>query len=126
MKRAFFWFALVAACGGPSNSGFDGGLDASIDGDANPSQQLDTGPSTYSDFPTNPVIDPSLPSNIATLFGDPDAGTASAPCIAEPAADAMIPKNWTPLFLEYAAGGANVYEIRVSVDNQKNVGVFYV
>src|SRR5438874_1489270 len=68
MKRAFLWFALVAACGGPSNSGFDdGGLDASIDGDANPFQQPDTGPSIYSDFPTNPFVDPSLPSNIAPV-----------------------------------------------------------
>jgi hypothetical protein len=127
MNRAFLGLALVAACGSSDNSGFDGGSDATAgDGDANPFQQPDTGPTTYSDFPTNPVVDPSLPSNIATLFGDPDAGTAAAPCIAEPAADAMIPKNWTPLFLEYAAGGANVYEIRVTVDNQKNPGIYYV
>jgi hypothetical protein len=126
MKRAFLWIAVVAACGSPTGNGFDAGTDASVDGDANPFQQPDTGPTTYSDFPTNPVVDPSLPTNIAQLFGDPDAGTASAPCIAEPAADAMIPKNWTPLFLEYAAGGANVYEIRITVDNQKNTGVYYV
>ncbi len=127
MKRAFFWLALVAACGSSDNSGFDGGADATADGaDGNPFQQPDVGPTTYSDFPTNPVIDPSLPPNIAQLFGDPDAGTAAAPCIAEPASDAMIPKNWTPLFLEYLAGGANVYEITVTVDNQKNSGVYYV
>lgn len=127
MKRAFLWLALVAACGSSDKSGFDGGADATADGggDGNPFQQPD-GPITYSDFPTNPVIDPSLPSNIATLFGGPDAGTAAAPCIAEPAADAMIPKNWTPLFLEYAAGGANVYEITITVDNQNNPGVYYV
>lgn len=127
MKRAFLTFALVAACGSSDNSGFDGGVDAStLDGDANPFQQPDVGPITYNDFPTNPVVDPSLPSNIATLFGDPDAGTGAPPCIAEPAADAMIPKNWTPLFLEYAAAGANVWEIRITVDNQKNPGVYYV
>ena len=127
MKRAFFGLALLVACGSSDNSGFDAGSDASLgDGDANPFQQPDIGPITYSDFPTTPVVDPSLPSNVATLFGDPDAGTGAPPCIAEPAADAMIPKNWTPLFLEYAAAGANVYEIRITVDNQKNPGIFYV
>jgi hypothetical protein len=128
MKRAFLGFAFVFACGGGGdNSNFDGGSkDATVDGDSGPFTPPDTGPLTYSDFPSTPVVDPSLPSNIGQQFGSPDAGTAAAPCIAEPAADAMIPKNWTPLFLEYAAGGANVYEITITADNQTNAGVFYV
>lgn len=137
MKRAFLGsapllattvaFVAATSCGTNNNSNFDSGIgDATSDGDGNPFVQPETGPTTYSDFPTTPVVDPSLPANIATQFGDPDAGVAAAPCIAEPAADAMIPKNWTPLFLEYAASGANVYEIRITIDNQKNPGVFYV
>jgi hypothetical protein len=118
--------ALALRCGGDDGSNFDGGPDAATDGDASiiPPPQ-DTGPSVYSDFPTTPIIDPKLPADIGTQFGGPDAGAGSPPCIAEPPADAMIPKNWTPLFLEYASPGANVFEIRVSIDNQTNTAVVY-
>lgn len=144
MKRAYLRFApllaIVAAsalavrCGGPGGTGFDGGPGDGAPSDVasdNPFTQPETGPSVYSDFPSTPIIvgggdaGPSLPANIATLFGGPDAGAGAAPCIAEPAADAMIPKNWTPLFLEYSAPGANVYEITVTIDNQTNPAVVY-
>ena len=132
MTRAFLWVLPVAValhCGNNDASNFDGGpsdasTDASLDGDATGFPQ-DSGPIVYSDFPTTPIVDSTLPSNIDTQFGDPDAGSAAAPCVSEPANDAMIPKNWTPLFLEYAASGANVYEIRVTIDNQKNPAVVY-
>ncbi|HEY1956174.1 MAG TPA: hypothetical protein VGH28_11180 [Polyangiaceae bacterium] len=137
MKRAFLGFgpliiavaagALALRCGGDDNR-FDsdgGGGDATTGGPDSPFQQPDGAPSVYDDFPSTPIVDPSLPSNIATLFGSADAGAGAPPCIAEPAADAMIPKNWTPLFLEYAAPGANVYEIRVSIDNQTTSAVVY-
>jgi hypothetical protein len=115
-----------ARCGsGDTTSNFDGGTKDVTTGDDNPFVQQDTGPQVYNDFPTNPVIDPSLPSNIAMLFGSPDAGTGSTPCIAEPAADAMIPKNWTPLFLEYASAAANVFEIRLTIDNQVGQELIY-
>ncbi len=132
MKRSFLLpfvvLAFVARCGSSDDtSNFDGGNknpDATTDG--NPFPNPDSGPSTYSDFPSNPIVDPSLPSNTPTLFGSPDAGAGAAPCVAEPTDDAMIPRNWTPLFLEYASTGANVFEIRLSVDNQTNQGVIYV
>jgi hypothetical protein len=133
MKRSFaFLFAglcaaTVARCGSDDNSNFDGGpVKDATSPDSNPFPQGDGAPSTYSDFPSNPIVDSSLPGNIGTLFGSPDAGASAAPCVAEPADDAMIPKNWTPLFLEYASSGANVFEIRLAVDNQTNQAVIYV
>ncbi len=132
MNRASFHLgviiavALAAHCGGDDNkSNFDGGPTKDGTTDGNPFQQPDTGPTTYSDFPTTPIIDPSLPSDISVQFGSPDGGTGSPPCIAEPAADAMIPKNWTPLFLEYASPAANVFEIRLTVDNQTGALLIY-
>src|SRR6202042_480729 len=63
--------AFVARCGSSDDtSNFDGGNknpDATTDG--NPFPNPDSGPSTYSDFPPNPIVDPSLPSNTPTLFG---------------------------------------------------------
>ncbi len=118
---------LASRCGsGDTNSNFDSGAKDVTTGDGNPFQQPDTGPTIWNDFPSNPIIDPSLPSDIATQFGDPDAGTGSVPCIAEPAADAMIPRNWTPLFLEYASAAANVFEIRLTADNQTGQALIYV
>ena len=133
MKRAFLALtpvlvagALGLRCGGDDNRfGNDGGSDATTDAVDAPFQNPDTGPSVYGDFPVAPIVDSSLPNDIATQFGGPNSGTGVPPCIAEPAADAMIPKNWTPLFLEYASPGANVYEIRVTIDNQTNPAVVY-
>ncbi|MBL9111611.1 MAG: hypothetical protein JNM74_20170, partial [Myxococcales bacterium] len=54
--------------------------------------------SSFTDFPAAPSIDPSLPGDIDKQFGAPsvgEAGAGAAPCITEPADDAMIPKNWT-------------------------------
>lgn len=136
MKRAFFGYAPVVVmtaasmvalrCGSDDHSGFDAAppVDGSADQDSSPFPG-ETGPTVYSDFPTTPIVDPSLPTDIATQFGDPDAGAGAAPCLAEPANDAMIPKNWTPLFVEYAASGANAYEIRVTIDNQKGQAIVY-
>jgi hypothetical protein len=137
MNQAFFlrWaplFTVVGAaafatrCGSDTTSGFsDGGKDVTSNTDS-PFGNQDTGPTIWSDFPTNPIIDPSLPGDIATQFGSPDGGTGSPPCIAEPAADAMIPKNWTPLFLEYASPSANVFEIRLTMDDETGAAVIYV
>jgi len=113
-------------CGGgnPTNFGDGGTNDGSGGGDgANPFADA---PTTFSDFPQAPFIDPSLPSNIATQFGSPDPNGPSAPCVSEPPDDAMIPKNWTPLFLEYVSASANVFEIKLTVDNQVNPFVAYV
>jgi hypothetical protein len=119
--------SFASHCGNGDSSTFnDSGLKDGTTGMDSPFGNPDTGPTVWSDFPTTPIIDPSLPSDIAMQFGAPDSGgMGSAPCIAEPAADAMIPKNWTPLFLEYASAGANVFEIRITMDDETGAAVIY-
>jgi len=118
--------AGLARCGsGDTSSNFDSGTKDVTTGNDSPFVQPDTGPTVFNDFPTNPIIDPTLPSNIAMQFGSPDAGVGMTPCIAEPASDAMIPKNWTPLFMEYGSPAANVFEIRLTVDNQTGQELIY-
>ncbi len=124
-------FAAIDCGSSSDDSGFpDGGSDAVTPSDGGGSDAPDPfgdASSTFSDFPAKPVIDLSLPGDIDQQFGAPDAGSGPSPCLAEPTADAMIPKNWTPLFLEWSADGKQtVTEIRLEVDNQKNPYVGYV
>ncbi len=81
----------------------------------------------YSDFPKKPVVvDMGLPGNIGTLF-DNSAGTdTGGPCLSEPALDAMVPKNWTPLLFEWTpVGGQNVFELRLHIKDELNDLVVY-
>lgn len=109
-------------------SDFDAGNplpDAAGDVVEGPDSSVFNGP--YSDLPSTPIVGSGLPGDIGQQFGDPDAGGGGAgPCISEPATDAMIPRNWTPLFAEWAAPApANVFEIRIKVDNQISTLVAY-
>ena len=105
-------------------------------GDVAPPPSFPDASSTFTDFPAKPDIDPSLPGDIGAQFGaappagdggSSDGGPGAAPCVTEPASDAMIPRNWTPLFVEWNADAAQtVTEVRLTVDNQVNPYVAYV
>jgi len=83
-------------------------------------------PDDYADFPATPVIDDGLPANVGDLFQGATGGDTGGPCLSEPALDAMVPKNWTPLFFEWQAPQEqNVFELRLRVDNQVNELVIY-
>jgi hypothetical protein len=122
----------IAACGsGGAHSGFS---DGGTDGVASDAAQADAGVDaptlnfdagrTNDAFPTAPIVGPGLPADIAMQFGV--SGTGSPPCLSEPASGAMVPSDWTPLFLEYSASGANAFEITLKVDNQVHPLVAYV
>lgn len=124
--------ALGASCGGGTATTGGGGTTQAthttsgtgtgIGGDIGLLDASTTG----ADFPAAPVIaDPMLPANIGDLFAAGEQPTGG-PCVAEPAMDAMIPRNWTPLFFEWSApSGQNVFEIKIVVDNQVNPLVVY-
>jgi hypothetical protein len=81
----------------------------------------------FSDFPPDPVIDPSASPEAPTLFGDPNSGDPSGgPCLVEPEVGALFPKNWLrPRFRFIPAPGQNLFEIRLHAENQTNDLVVY-
>lgn len=102
----------VAGTGGSSGGGGLGGLGGQL-------------PTEFDDFPEDPVIEDGLPANIPDLFAGAGSDTGG-PCLAEPTLDAMVPRNWTPLFFEWQAPvEQNVFELRLSVENQINDLVVY-
>lgn len=87
--------------------------------------------STFADFPAGAQVDGTLPGDIGQQFDQAasggDGGSASGPCITEPQDDAMVPRNWSPLFIEWNLPSAqSVTEIRITVDNQDHPYVAYV
>jgi hypothetical protein len=81
----------------------------------------------YSDFPAAPVVaDPTLPPDIGALFQGATGTDTGGPCLTEPAIDAMVPRNWTPLLFEWTPGpNQNVFELRLAVKNQIHDLVVY-
>jgi hypothetical protein len=72
------------------------------------------------------VVQDGLPANVPDLFDGAPGSDTGGPCLSEPALDAMIPRNWTPLFFEWQGPPEqNVFEIRLRVDNQLNELVLY-
>ena len=78
------------------------------------------------DFPAAPMVDANLPATLPDLFAAAPAGTGPGPCLSEPALEAMVPRNWTPLRFEWKpAGDQNVFELRLHTDNQTHDLVIY-
>jgi hypothetical protein len=66
-----------------------------------------------------PVVEDGLTASIADLFDKTPGMDSGGPCLSEPPMDAMVPRNWTPLFFEWTAPpDLNVFELRLEVDNQ--------
>ncbi|MBK9263098.1 MAG: PD40 domain-containing protein [Polyangiaceae bacterium] len=110
--------------GETSNGGSAGfGKDASDERDLELYLDATMGP--RKDFPDTPIVAPSLPPDVPSLFG-PDISGGAGPCLVEPPIDAMFPSNWTPPLFEWKASpGHNVFELRLRVDNQVNDLVVY-
>lgn len=80
----------------------------------------------YSDFPAGPQVDPVLPKGIEDQFKLPAQGTLAAPCLTEPTLDAMYPRNFSPPLFEWVgAPQANVFELRLHIENQVNDLLIY-
>ena len=130
--------AALGACGsdpsvtGATGTGGAGHATTTGDDTATTSSQGFGGGShgPYSDFPVDPVIDDgggALPTNIATLFGDPTSGNPDGgPCLVEPEVGALIPNNWLrPRFKMVPAAEQNVLEIRIHSAGEVNDLVVY-
>lgn len=133
--------AALAACGSDSSK-FDDALDEGHDGGVSPvapapgfGRPDDGGEESWFDFPKDPIIDTSdldggastsTPANAAELFESGSTGTEHAPCLLEPEIGSLVPKNWLrPRFRWTVPSDANIFEIRVHVENQVNDLVVY-
>jgi len=115
--------AAGASCGSGAGAGGSTSSTASANGGAGGSL-FDPGP--FFDFPKDPIVDPALPPGVPGLFQGATGMDTGGPCLTEPALDAMIPRNWTPLFFEWTPPpGQDVFELRLSVKNQTNDLVVY-
>lgn len=77
-------------------------------------------------FPPDPQIEQGLPPEIPGLFGGAMGSDTGGPCLEEPPLEALVPSNWTPLRFEWIPpADQNVFELRLSVDNQVNDLVVY-
>jgi len=109
--------------GSGSGTGGVGGDDGGLFGDGTGGSF--NGP--FSDFPKDPVIDPSAPADAPTLFGPPGTGQPSGgPCLFEPEPDALFPRNWLRPRFRFSAGlNQNLFEIRLHSDNEVDDLVVY-
>ena len=125
-----------AKAGGPDAtiglSALSGDAAIGIEDDASGStgQSTFTGPlaGPFTDFPSTPILDMpdggtgAAPANSATLFGPATQGaTTGGPCLLEPEVGSIYPNNWLrPRFSWIAPSGANLFELRLQVNNQAN------
>ncbi|MET0384834.1 MAG: hypothetical protein ABW321_02690 [Polyangiales bacterium] len=89
------------------------------------------------DFPATPIFDDGggapPPSDAARFFGDPKSWKPEGgPCVLEPQLSngdvpgSMFPSNWLrPRFRWAAAGSENLWELRITAQNQVNPLVVY-
>ncbi|WP_437938154.1 TolB family protein [Sorangium sp. So ce341] len=129
------------SCSGGSNGGSSaaqgtggagpgaGGSSGSAGADGAGGTFIGSGPNLdgpFADFPAGPQIDGGAPSEAPGLFEETPAQPEGGPCIAEPPMEVLVPTNWTPLRFEWIApAGQNVFELRLSVENQVNELVVY-
>ncbi|MBK9261343.1 MAG: hypothetical protein IPM54_16260 [Polyangiaceae bacterium] len=113
-----------SGAGGTGGTGGDGGSNTGGGGDGGGFIDPGTGP--FADFPMTPVILDGLSPTVGSLFDTTPGMDTGGPCLSEPPIDAMVPRNWTPLFFEWtSAPELNVFELRLEVDNQINPLVVY-
>ncbi|HEY8038531.1 MAG TPA: hypothetical protein VIF15_02005 [Polyangiaceae bacterium] len=136
--------AVASACGSGNGNGsaFDGGTsgDSSQPSDDSGGDDgscllcADTGDGNiiWNDFPPQPIDDgpdggAPAPAGSGSLFGGPGQGAQSGgPCLIEPEVGSLYPKNWLrPRFAWIAAGGENLFELRLHVANQSSDLVVY-
>ena len=79
----------------------------------------------YRDLPAAPIINPGAPTSAPTLFAVAGAPTGG-PCVADPQSGTLYPNNWLrPGFTWIAAGGENLFELRITVQNQDGALLAY-
>ena len=79
-------------------------------------------PTACTDFPADPIIDKSAPSNAPSQFsGSPSGG---GPCVAEPEDGALFPYNWTRPRIKWT-GSSGLAQITIHADLEAHDLVVY-
>jgi len=112
----------AGAPGGIGGGGTGGGAGAggrmtpNIGGFPGKDGGMDALPPPLTDFPADPIIDSSAPSNAPGLFDGTAPRAGGAPCIASPIAGTLMPRNWLrPRFTLTPAAAENLFEIDLAV-----------
>lgn len=80
----------------------------------------------FRDFPATPIIDSGAPANAPALFGATAGAPSGGPCLSDPQAGTLFPNNWLrPRFTWIPSGGENLFELRVTANNQDDALVVY-
>ncbi len=80
----------------------------------------------FRDFPAQPIIDAGAPAGSPALFGGAPGAPSGGPCLAEPQIGTLFPNNWLrPRFTWIPAGSENLFELRLTAQNQSNALVVY-
>lgn len=80
----------------------------------------------FRDFPAQPIIDAGAPADSPALFGGAAGAPSGGPCLAEPQIGTLFPGNWLrPRFTWIPAGSENLFELRLTAQNQGNALVVY-
>jgi len=131
LGRVLWVFLAVAGCDSNQGQG-RGPHDAAVpvDGTAPDDGAVpDLAPTTFTDFPATPVIDPTgnAPMNAPSLFGPAGSGSPTGgPCLTDPQIGALLPQNWLrPRFHFIAPAGQNLFEIRLHAASEVNDLVVY-
>ncbi|HLM72579.1 MAG TPA: hypothetical protein VK459_07805 [Polyangiaceae bacterium] len=110
---------------GTSSSGGLGGAGMGGMGQAGAGGDLFGDASSEQDHFSKPILLPGVPDNAPDLFAAPDQG-AGGPCLYEPELGSLFPVNWLrPRFRFVPQAGQNLFEIKLTVPNEKSPLVIY-
>ena len=106
----------MAGGGGAGAGGGAGGRIPNIGGFPGKDAGMAGLPPPLTDFPADPIIDSSAPSNAPALFDGTAPRAGGAPCIVSPIAGTLMPRNWLrPVFNFTPAAAENLFEIDLAV-----------
>jgi hypothetical protein len=118
---------VLTACapddrGAPS---IDGGVEPTPAADASGPVFIDAGPPPEA-FPAAPIVETGAPADAPTLFGSADGNPSGGPCLIEPEAGTLYPRNWLrPRFTWAAGSDQNLFELRLHAASQHHDLVVY-
>ncbi|HTQ06497.1 MAG TPA: hypothetical protein VMI54_21705 [Polyangiaceae bacterium] len=122
----------VSGSGGTISTGMMGTPVVPNDDPSNPSITHPTcGSGQCTDFPAAPIMGDGVPTNAASMFGDPKNFTSGSFCLQEPQLSTsstpgmMIPANWLRPRFKFTATGADLFEIRIHNAAEANDLVAY-